>query len=353
MLFVVEYILYKYVLYMKGKLMRIIIDGMGGDNAPEAICEGAVLAAREINHEIVLVGDEEILRKCVDKYQGRKPVENISFVNAGESITNYDAPALAIRRKKDSSIVIGMNMLKDDEGDVFISAGSTGALLAGGLLIVGRIRGIDRPAICTIYPILGGRPSMLCDAGANSECKARNLVEFAMMSSIYMENVLGRENPTVSLVNIGEEKEKGNSLTKEAYDLLMASDLNFKGNIEARDVPKGKVDIIVTDGFTGNIILKLTEGMAWNTFKTIKRKFTNGLHARVGSLLLVDKLMELKKEFDYAEYGGAPILGVRKPIVKMHGSSSAKGVRSTILKAVNFVEEDVISIIQESIQDIK
>ena len=333
--------------------MKIIIDGMGGDNAPEAVCEGAVMAARETDHEIVLVGDEEILKECVSNYQGRNPVSNISFVNAGESITNNEAPALAIRRKKDSSIVIGMNMLKDDEGDVFISAGSTGALLAGGLLIVGRIKGIDRPAICTIYPILGSRASMLCDAGANAECKARNLVEFALMSSIYMENVLGRENPSVALVNIGEEKEKGSPLTKEAYDLLMDSDLNFKGNIEARDVPKGKADVIVTDGFTGNIILKLTEGMAWNIFKTIKKKFTSGLHARVGSLLLVDKLMELKKEFDYAEYGGAPILGVRKPIVKMHGSSSAKGVKITILKAIDFVNEDVISIIQESIQDIQ
>ncbi|MBQ7702953.1 MAG: phosphate acyltransferase PlsX, partial [Firmicutes bacterium] len=296
---------------------------------------------------------EEILKTCLAKYQGRHPVGNISVVNAGESITNNDAPALAVRRKKDSSIVIGMNMLKDGEGDVFISAGSTGALLAGGLLIVGRIKGIDRPAICTIYPILGNKASMLCDAGANAECKARNLVEFALMSSIYMENVLGREKPSVALVNIGEEKEKGNSLTKEAYELLKASDLNFKGNIEARDVPKGKVDVIVTDGFTGNIILKLTEGMAWNIFKTIKKKFTNGLHARVGSLLLVDKLMELKKEFDYAEYGGAPILGVKKPVVKMHGSSSAKGVRSTILKAIDFVDEDVINIIQESIKDIQ
>ena len=333
--------------------MKIIIDGMGGDNAPEAICEGAVLAARGIDHEIVLVGDEETLRKCVSKYQGRRPIDNISFVNAGESITNDDAPAMAIRRKKDSSIVIGMNMLKNGEGDVFISAGSTGALLAGGLLIVGRIKGIDRPAICSIYPILGGMASMLCDAGANSECKPRNLVEFALMSSIYMENVLGRENPSVALVNIGEEKGKGNSLTKEAYDLLMNSDLNFKGNIEARDVPKGKADVIVTDGFTGNIILKLTEGMAWNIFKTIKNKFTDGLHARVGSLFLVDKLMELKKEFDYAEYGGAPILGINKPVVKMHGSSGAKGVKSTIMKAIDFVEEDVINVIRESIQDVR
>ena len=254
---------------------------------------------------------------------------------------------MAIRRKKDSSIVKGMKMLKEGEGDLFISAGSTGALLAGGLLLIGRIKGIERPAICTIYPILGKQASLLCDAGANAECKPRNLVDFAIMSSIYMEKVLGRENPTVALVNIGEEEEKGNPLTKEAHELLKQTDL--KGNIEARDIPKGKADIIVTDGFTGNIVLKLTEGMAWNVFKTIKKKFTDGIHARLGSLLLVDKLKELKKEFDYSTYGGAPILGIRRPVVKMHGSSSSNGVKNTILKAILFAEQDVIEIIEESI----
>ena len=330
--------------------MKILVDGMGGDNAPKAVCEGAILAAKETHHEIVLIGDQELISECLSECADRDGVpESISVVHASEVITNNESPTMAIRRKKDSSIVVGMKMLKEGEGDLFISAGSTGALLAGGLLLIGRIRGIDRPAICTIYPVLGHEASLLCDAGANAECKARNLVDFAIMSSIYMEKVLGRENPTVALVNIGEEEEKGSSLTKEAYELLKATDLNFKGNIEARDVPKGRADVIVTDGFTGNIILKLTEGMAWNIFKTIKKKFTDGLHARLGSLLLLDKLKELKKEFDYSEYGGAPILGIRKPVVKMHGSSSANGVKNTILKAIVFAEQDVIGVIENSL----
>ena len=333
--------------------MKILLDGMGGDNAPYAVCEGAVLAAKDTEHEIVIIGDEEKISEALNDICHSRMPENISIVHASEVITNNEAPALAIRKKKDSSIVVGMKMLKDGEGDLFVSAGSTGALLAGGLLLIGRIKGIDRPAICTIYPILGGRPSLLCDAGANAECKSRNLLDFAVMSSIYMEKVLGRENPTVALVNIGEEEEKGSPLTKEAYELLKAADLNFKGNIEARDVPKGRADIIVTDGFTGNIILKLTEGMAWNIFKTIKKKFTDGIHARLGSLLLIDKLKELKNEFDYSTYGGAPILGVRKPVVKMHGSSSATAVKNTILKAIVFAEQNVISVIEESIKEIK
>ncbi len=329
--------------------MKILLDGMGGDNAPDAVVEGAIIAAREIEHEIVIIGDEEKISESLKKYtHGARP-ENISICHASEVITNNESPAMAIRRKKDSSIVKGMKMLKDGEGDLFISAGSTGALLAGGLLLIGRIKGIERPAICTIYPILGKQASLLCDAGANAECKPRNLVDFAIMSSIYMEKVLGRENPTVALVNIGEEEEKGNPLTKEAHELLKQTDLNFKGNIEARDIPKGRADIIVTDGFTGNIVLKLTEGMAWNVFKTIKKKFTDGIHARLGSLLLVDKLKELKKEFDYSTYGGAPILGIRRPVVKMHGSSSSNGVKNTILKAILFAEQDVIEIIEESI----
>ena len=332
--------------------MKILLDGMGGDNAPYAVCEGAVLAARETEHDIIIIGDEEKINDALHKICRDRMPENISVIHASEVITNDEAPALAIRRKKDSSIVKGMNMLKSGEGDLFISAGSTGALLAGGLLIIGRIRGIDRPAICTIYPILGHEASLLCDAGANAECKPRNLVDFAMMSSIYMEKVLGRQNPTVKLVNIGEEEEKGNPLTKETFELLKATNLNFKGNIEARDVPKGRADIIVTDGFTGNIILKLTEGMAWNIFKTIKKKFTDGIHARLGSLLLLDKLKELKKEFDYSSYGGAPILGVKKPIVKMHGSSSETAVKNTILKAIVFAEQDVINVIEESIKEI-
>lgn len=331
--------------------MRILIDGMGGDNAPEAVVEGAVLAATETEQEICIIGPIETIRSLAEKHMKKRQLKgSISFVDATEVITNSESPALAVRKKKDSTIVKGIGMLKDGEADIFISGGSTGALLAAGLFNIGRVKGIDRPAICSIYPIIGGRPSLLCDAGANAECKPKNLYDFGIMGSIYMEKVIGRENPMVALVNIGTEEEKGTSLTKEAYGLLKESGINFIGNMEARDVPKGRCDVIVTDGFTGNVILKLTEGMAWNIFKVIKKKFTSGIHARIGSLILVDKLMEIKKETDYSEYGGAPILGLKKPLVKMHGSSSGKGVKNTILKAIPFVEKDVVEKIQEYIK---
>lgn len=331
--------------------MKILIDGMGGDHAPEAVVEGAVLAATETANEICIIGPIDEMKALAEKYMAKKRLlGSISFIDATEVITNSESPAMAVRRKKDSTIVKGINLLKEEEVDIFISAGSTGALLAGGLFNIGRVKGIDRPAICSIYPIIGGRPSFLCDAGANAECKPKNLYDFAVMGSIYTEKVLGREKPTVGLVNIGAEEEKGTTLTKESYALLKDSGLNFYGNIEARDVPKGKCDVIVADGFTGNVILKLTEGMAWNIFKVIKKKFTSGIHARLGSLLLIDKFMEIKKETDYSEYGGAPILGLKRPLVKMHGSSSSNGVKNTILKAIPFVEKDVVGKIQEYIK---
>ena len=293
--------------------MKIILDGMGGDNAPEAI----------------------------------------SVINATEIISNDEAPVRAVRSKKDSSIVRGINMVKHGEGDIFISAGSTGALLAGGLFILGRIQGIDRPALASIYPIIGGIPSLLVDAGANADCKPNNLLEFGMMGSIYMEKVLGREQPRVGLVNIGAEAAKGSTLTKAAYDLLEQSHLNFTGNVEAREVPKGACDVIVTDGFTGNVLLKLTEGLAWNILQVIKQRFTDGVKAKLGAALLLDKIKGLKKEFDYSEYGGAPILGVRGPIVKMHGSSNANAVKNTILKGIPYVSEHVVDKIQNSVLEIE
>ena len=294
--------------------MRIILDGMGGDNAPASVVEGAVLASKEIDHEIVIVGKEELI--CAELKKYKYDTNKISIVNATEVISNDDAPVRAVRSKKDSSIVKGVNMVKSGEGDVFISAGSTGALLSGGLFLLGRIQGIDRPALASVYPILGGKASLLLDAGANAECKPNNLLEFGIMGNIYMEKVLGRENPRVGLVNLGAEAAKGNTLTKAAYELLEQSHMNFIGNVEAREVPKGACDVIVADGFTGNVILKLTEGLAWNILQLIKKKFTDGLKAKFGAALLIDKLGELKKEFDYSEYGGAPILGVKGPIVK-------------------------------------
>lgn len=331
--------------------MRIILDGMGGDNAPLAVVEGAVLASKEIEDEILLIGQEEILEDELEKY---KYDENkIKIVNASEVITNDEAPVRAVRSKKDSTIVKGINMVKSGEGDIFISAGSTGALLAGGLFILGRIQGIDRPALATIYPILGKEPSLLVDAGANADCKPNNLLEFGIMGSIYMEKVIGRENPRVGLVNIGTEAAKGSTLTKAAYDLLEQSHMDFVGNVEARELPKGVCDVIVTDGFTGNIVLKLTEGLAWNILQIIKRKFTDGVKAKLGAALLIDKLKALKKDFDYSEYGGAPILGVKGPIVKMHGSSGANAVKNTILKGIPYVSANVVETIQNSVLEIE
>jgi len=331
--------------------MRIILDGMGGDNAPASVVEGAVLASKEIQHEIVIIGQEELIHAELKKYKYDDSI--ISVVDAREVISNDEAPVRAVRSKKDSSIVKGINMVKSGEGDVFVSAGSTGALLSGGLFLLGRIQGIDRPALASVYPIVGGKASLLLDAGANAECKPNNLLEFGIMGNIYMEKVIGRENPRVALVNLGEEAAKGNTLTKAAYELLEQSHMNFIGNIEARDVPKGKCDVIVADGFTGNVILKLTEGLAWNILQVIKKKFTDGMKAKLGAALLIDKLGELKKEFDYSEYGGAPILGVKGPIVKMHGSSKANAVKNTIIKAIPFVEENVIETIQNSVLEIE
>ena len=331
--------------------MRIILDGMGGDNAPASVVEGAILASREIDHEIVIVGKEELIIEELKKYKYDE--SKISVVNATEVISNDEAPVRAVRSQKDSSIVKGVNMVKNGEGDVFVSAGSTGALLSGGLFLLGRIQGIDRPALASVYPIVGGKASLLLDAGANAECKPNNLLEFGIMGNIYMEKVIGRENPKVGLVNLGAEAAKGNTLTKAAYELLEQSHMNFIGNVEAREVPKGVCDVIVTDGFTGNVILKLTEGLAWNILQVIKRKFTDGVKAKLGAALLIDKLGELKKEFDYSEYGGAPILGVKGPIVKMHGSSKANAVKNTIIKAIPFVEEKVIETIQNSVLEIE
>lgn len=331
--------------------MKIILDGMGGDNAPASVVEGAILASKEIEHQILIIGKEELINNELKKY---KYDENkILVADATEVISNDDAPVRAVRSKKDSSIVKGINMVKSGEGDVFISAGSTGALLAGGLFILGRIQGIDRPALACIYPIVGGNPSLLVDAGANADCKPNNLLEFGIMGNIYMEKVIGRSNPKVGLVNIGSEAAKGSTLTKAAYNLLEQSDMNFIGNVEAREVPKGACDVIVTDGFTGNVLLKLTEGMAWNILQVLKRKFTEGTKAKIGAALLLDKIKGLKKEFDYSEYGGAPILGVKGPIVKMHGSSSANAVKNTILKAIPYAEGKIVDIIQNSVLEIE
>ena len=325
--------------------MRVRVDGMGGDNAPEAIVKGAVKAIDEMPHQVIIVGDERAIKRELSKYNSNK--EQIIIKHASEVISGDDPPVKSIRTKKDSSMVVGFELLKNGEGDVFVSCGNTGAVMAGGLFILGRIRGIYRPVLASIYPLAKGGASLLVDAGANSECKPSNYLEFAVMGNIYMENVLGRKNPTVGLLNIGIEENKGNTEVKAARELLLKSDLNFVGNVEARDIPEGIVDIIVCNGFVGNIVLKLTEGLAWSIFSMIRQKFSSGILAKMGALLLIDKLKEIKNDFDYSKYGGAPVLGIRGPVVKMHGSSGSDSVKNAILKSIPFAEKDVVSQIEE------
>lgn len=331
--------------------MKIILDGMGGDNAPLEIVKGAVEASSSIDGEIIIVGDEEKIIAELKKY--KYDAKKIKVHNATEVIENCDSPVKAIRTKKDSSMVVGMEMVKNGNGELFISAGNTGALLAGSLFILGRVQGIDRPALAMIYPILGSRPSLLVDSGANVECRPENMLEFATMGSIYMEKVLGRENPKIGLVNIGAEETKGNTVTKAAYELLSKSNLNFVGNVEGRDIPFATADVMVCDGFVGNVILKLTEGLALSMLSQVKKKFTEGLKAKFGAALLYDKMKTLKGEFDYSEYGGAPILGVKHPVIKMHGSSNANAVKNTIIKGISYAEKNVVQTIADSVFELE
>lgn len=331
--------------------MRIILDGMGGDHAPVEIVKGAVDASKETTHTIVIVGDEEKIKAELKKYKYDE--EQIVVEHASEVIETCDAPVKAVRTKKDSSMVKGINMVKNGEGDLFVSAGNSGALMAGGLFILGRIQGIDRPAMASIYPILGGKPSLLVDAGANSECKPENLLDFATMGSIYMEKVVNRPNPRVGLVNNGVEENKGTTMTKAAHELLDKSHLNFVGNVEARELPFGACDVIVCDGFVGNVILKLTEGMALSSMGRLKKMFLEGVKAKMGAALLLDKIKGLKKEFDYSEYGGAPLLGVKGHMVKMHGSSNANAVKNTILKGIPYAEQNVVQTILDSVLELE
>jgi len=331
--------------------MRIVIDGMGGDNAPFEIVRGCIEAAGIIDDELIIVGDEPLIAEALMElgYKG----DRIRTVHAPDIITNDDAPVKAVRTKTESSLVKGIGMVRDGYGDLFISAGNTGAIMAGSLFILGRIPGIDRPAIAATYPIMGKGVALLVDSGANSECKPNNLLEFGTMGSIYMEKVLGFERPSVGLVNIGTEETKGTTVIKAAYEMLKKSSINFIGNVEAREIPTGVADVVVCDGFVGNVILKLSEGLAWNIFQLIKRKFTDGAISKLGALLLKSKIMELKKAFDYSEYGGAPILGVKGPVIKIHGSSNANAVKNAILKGKPYVENNVVQIIQNSVLELE
>ena len=328
--------------------MNILLDAMGGDKAPDANIKGAVKAINQIKAEVTLIGKEEIIRSKIKEFFG-KEVEEISprlkIKNATETIEMEDGPTESIKHKKDSSMVVGFNMLKNGEGDVFISAGNSGALLAGATLLVGRIKGIDRPALAGILPAYKSR-LLLIDSGANTNCKPINLLQFAQMSTIYLRNTFGIEKPTIGLLNIGTEETKGNELVKESYKLLKEQSpklgINFIGNVEGRDAFSGKIDAIVTDGFTGNVFLKTTEGLGKFVKTTLKESFMKNLWSKIGAIPSLPAIKRLSKAMDYKSYGGALFLGVKKPVVKAHGSSDEILFEFTIKQAEKFVENKAV-----------
>lgn len=328
--------------------MRIAIDAMGGDNAPVETVMGAVEALKEIQGTMVLIGKEEMIKEELKKYTYDKA--RIEIIHTTEVVENEDKPVIAIKRKKDSSMVVGFEKLRNGEIDALISAGNTGALLAGGLLRVGRIKGVDRPALTTVFPTFKGM-FVLTDVGANAECKARNLKEFGIMGSIYAENVLGIANPKVGLVNIGTEEGKGTPIVNEAYQLLKDTKLNFIGNVEARDIPEKIADVLVCDGFTGNVVLKLTEGVAKSFMTELKKMFLRSPISKLAALVLKKDLKAMKVKMDYTEYGGAPLLGIKAPIVKAHGSSNAKAFKNAIKYAEKYVSNNIIEKISNDIKE--
>lgn len=329
-------------------MINVALDAMGGDNAPGEIVKGAVLALEKNKSlHIKLVGQSDKIKKVLEglKY----PEDRLSIIEATEVIENTESPVAAIRSKKDSSIVVAMKMAKNKEVDAVVSAGSTGAVLVGGQVIIGRVKGVDRAPLAPLIPNANG-VSLLIDCGANVDARANHLVQFAKMGSIYMEKLVGIKNPKVAIVNIGAEEEKGNALVKETFPLLKeCKDINFIGNIEAREIPEGKADVIVCEAFTGNIILKLYEGVGMTLIKKIKSALVKNLRTKLGALLIKKSLKETLKSFDASEYGGAPLLGLNGLVVKAHGNSTAIEISNAVLQCVNFKEEKVQELISESI----
>lgn len=330
-------------------VFKVALDAMGGDNAPVEIVKGAIDAISKRNDiKVLLVGQEEVVNAELAKYTYN--TEQVEVINATEVIETAEPPVMAIRRKKDSSIVVAMNLVKKGEADAFVSAGSSGAILVGGQLIVGRIKGVERPPLAPLIPTSNG-VSLLIDCGANVDARASHLVQFAKMGSIYMEHVVGIQNPRVAIVNIGAEEEKGNALVKETFPLLKeCKDINFIGSIEAREIPHGAADVIVCEAFVGNVILKLYEGLAAVLVKEIKKGMMSTLKSKIGALLAKPALKETLKSFDTSEHGGAPLLGLNGLVVKTHGSAKAIEVSNSIIQCVTFKEQQINEKIRERIQ---
>ena len=328
--------------------MKILLDGMGGDYAPFEIVKGAVKAAPEISETIAIIGPEHLIRNALEdsKWTG----SNIEVVNATEVITNDESPAMAVKKKKDSTIVKGMGMIKSGEADIFISGGSTGALLSAGLLNLGRIKGIKRPAIAAWFPRCGREgTTLLLDCGANVEAKPEYLYQNGIMGSIFVKGITGNEAPTVRLLNVGAEEGKGDDLHKDAFRMLEKSDINFRGNVEARDIIFGETDVVVADGFSGNVFLKSSEGMSLAIIGLLKEKLSEGLITKIGAALAKGKLRSIKGTFGYADAGGAPILGLKGAVLKIHGNSKEEEVYYAIHRAVDYVNNDITGMIEEAI----
>lgn len=329
-------------------MIKVAVDAMGGDYAPSQMVAGAIAAANlRKDIQVVLVGRKEDVEK---ELSGKDyPHDRIQIAHASEVIATEEPPVNAIRKKKDSSIVVGMNLVKKGEADAFVSAGSSGAVLVGGQVIVGRIKGVERPPLAPLIPTEKG-VSLLIDCGANVDARPSHLVQFARMGSIYMEHVMGVKNPRVAIVNIGAEEEKGNALVKETFPLLKAcTDINFTGSIEAREIPHGGADVIVCEAFVGNVILKLYEGVGATLISKVKVGMMTSLKSKIGALLVKPALKETLKSFDASQYGGAPLLGLKGLVVKTHGNSKANEVCNSIIQCVTFKEQGINEKIKESL----
>ena len=323
--------------------MRIALDAMGGDNAPKAVIEGAISATKEFGVELILVGDEAVLIPLLEKMGGRET--SLRIVHAPEKVEMGDSPSFAIRKKRNSSISVATRLIKEGEASAVVSAGNTGAAMAMALFALGPLKGVERPALATVLPTLRGS-ALLLDVGANVDCKPKNLLQFAIMGQVYAQRVQGKTNPKVGLLSIGEEDTKGNELTRETFKLIRDAEINFIGNVEGRDVYQGNADVIVCDGFIGNVVLKVSEGLADAMGKFLKKEILGSRLGILGYFLMKPAFGRFRKKVDYAEYGGAYLLGVNGISVICHGRSSGRAIKNAILLAKQFLDSKVNEAIQ-------
>ena len=330
------------------QIARVALDAMGGDYAPRELVIGAVEALKNLDVKILLVGVEERLREEIAFQLAEGQVDNelleerLSLIPASQVINMEEEPVMALRKKKDASIAVATRLVKEGQAEAVVSAGSTGAQMAAALLILNRITGVERPAIATVMPGRNG-PKVLVDSGANVDCRPKHLEQFALMGSVYASTILKIANPRVGLLNIGEEETKGTELTRQAYQLLKEAQLNFIGNVEGRELLSGEAEVLVCDGFVGNVVLKLTEGLAYHIFSLIKEELTRNTRSKAGALLALPELNKLKERLDYTAYGGAPLLGVQGVSIICHGSSRGRAIYNAIRVAKESIESDLVS----------